>query len=129
MTAPVRRPDSASAAFAMALPIVDRLSQAVSAETDDIAQGRPVAYESYSLRKNQGLLELNRLLPSLARVSAVEPVRQALVDLAAKLEMNRRALGLQLRASNAVAEILARAISDGQSDGTYTALAWRRAEE
>jgi hypothetical protein len=126
MTSFQRRPESGAAALAMALPIVERLREAVAAETEDIARGRAVAYEAYSLRKNQGLLELNRLIPSLARATAGQALWEALDDLGVKLEINRRALGVQLKASAAVAEIIARAIRDGQSDGTYAALAWRR---
>jgi hypothetical protein len=90
---------------------------------------RPAQYEAYSLRKNQGLLELNRLIPALGGATAAGPLREALADLHAKLEANRRALGVQLKACAAVSEIIARAIQDGQSDGTYTALAWRRSRE
>jgi hypothetical protein len=115
------------AAFAMALPIVERLSEAVAAENDDIAKGRRVPYETYSRRKNQGLLELNRLLPALGGATADGALRDALADLLAKLEINAQALDVQLKASTAVAEIIAKAIRDGQSDGTYDALAWRRA--
>ncbi|HZZ61570.1 MAG TPA: hypothetical protein VFE63_10385 [Roseiarcus sp.] len=43
--------------------------------------------------------------------------------------MNRRALGVQLKPAAAIADIIARAIRDGQSDGTYDARAWRLAEE
>jgi len=113
----------------MALPIVERLRRTAAAETGDIARAGPVPYESYSAQKNQGLLELSRLLPALEGVTPSGALREALVDLAAELEINRRALGVQLKASAAVAEIIARAIRNGQSDGTYTALAWRRAEE
>ncbi len=116
-------------ALAMALPIVERLRQTVGEETADIAAGRPVAYQAYSLRKNQGLLELNRLLPALGQASAGGPLRAALADLDAKLEINRHALGVQLEASAAVADIIARAIREGQSDGTYDAPAWRRSRE
>jgi hypothetical protein len=56
-------------------------------------------------------------------------LREALADLHAKLEINRRALALQLKACVAVSEIIFRAIRDSQSDGTYTALAWRRSPE
>jgi hypothetical protein len=127
-----RRPSSrpsAEAALAMALPIVERLRRTAAAETGDIARAGPVPYEAYSAQKNQGLLELSRLLPALEGVAPSGALREALVDLAAELEINRRALGVQLKASTAVAEIIARAIRNGQSDGTYTALAWRRAEE
>jgi hypothetical protein len=118
-----------SAAAAAALPIVERLIAAIEAENRDLAEGRPAQYEAYSLRKNQGLLELNRLIPALGGATAAGPLREALADLHAKLEANRRALGVQLKACAAVSEIIARAIQDGQSDGTYTALAWRRSRE
>ncbi len=64
-----------------------------------------------------------------AAVTACGPLREALADLHVKLEINRRALAVQLKACAAVSEIIARAIRDGQSDGTYTALAWRRSRE
>ncbi|MBV8104916.1 MAG: hypothetical protein JO223_09900 [Hyphomicrobiales bacterium] len=131
MSASLRQPPlgpRVEAALAMALPIVKRLRQTAMSETEDIARGRPVPYEAYSARKNQGLMELNRLLPALAGATPSDALREALADLATTLEANRRALGVQLEASVAVAEIIARAIRDGQSDGTYTALAWRRHE-
>ena len=118
-----------SAAAAAALPIVERLIATVEAETRDLEQGRAAPYEAYSLRKNQGLLELNRLIPALDRATAGGALRNAVTDLHAKLEANRRALAVQLKACAAVSEIIARAIQDGQSDGTYTAPAWRRARE
>ena len=127
MSQPERRAQCPEAAAA--LPIVERLRTTIEAENRDIEQGRSVKYEAYSLRKNQGLLELNRLVPALGRAAAAGPLREALADLHAKLEINRRALALQLKASAAVSEIIARAIRDGQSDGTYTALAWRRPRE
>jgi len=120
---------SQSAAAAAALPIVERLIATVEAENRDLEHGRPAQFEAYSLRKNQGLLELNRLIPALDRAVAAGPLRQALADLQAKLEVNRRALAMKLKACAAVSEIIARAIQDGQSDGTYSALAWRRPRE
>ena len=127
MSQPQRRAQFAEAAAA--LPIVERLRETIEAETRDIEQGRLVKYEAYSLRKNQGLLELNRLVPALNRATDSGPLREALADLHAKLETNGRALAVQLKACAAVSEIIARAIRDGQSDGTYTALAWRRLRE
>jgi hypothetical protein len=114
---------------AAALPIIERLIATVEAENRDLEQGRGVKYEVYSLNKNQGLLELNRLLPALAVAATAGPLRDALAELHAKLEINRRALAVQLKACEAVSEIITRAIQDGQSDGTYTALAWRGSRE
>jgi hypothetical protein len=127
MSQPQRRAQFAEAAAA--LPIVERLRETIEAENRDIEQGRPVKYEAYSLRKNQGLLELDRLVPALNWATASGPLREALADLHAKLEINRRALAVQLKACAAVSDIIARAIRDGQSDGTYTALAWRSSRE
>ena len=123
-----RGSDAAASTIAMAIPVVERLRLTVAAETEDIAQGRAVPYAAYSRRKSQGLLELNRLLPTLARVSVDGLLRAALADLNAAIETNRRALGLQLKASAAVADIIARAIRDGQSDGTYDARGRRDAD-
>ena len=116
-------------AAAAALPIIERLIATLEAENRDLEHGRRVKYEVYSLNKNQGLLELNRLLPALAVAAAAGPLRDALAELHAKLEINRRALAVQLKACEAVSEIITRAIQDGQSDGTYTALAWSRSHE
>jgi hypothetical protein len=116
-------------AGAAALPIIERLIATVDAENRDLEQGRRVKYEVYSLNKNQGLLDLSRFLPALAGAAAAGPLRDALAELHAKLEINRRALAVQLKACEAVSEIITRAIQDGQSDGTYTALAWSRSRE
>ena len=127
MSQPLRRAQSPAAAAA--LPIIERLVATIDAENRDLEQGSRAKYEAYSLSKNQGLLELNRLVPALGGATAAGPLRDALNELHAKLEINRRALAVQLKACHAVSEIIARAIQDGQSDGTYTALAWRRPRE
>jgi hypothetical protein len=124
MSQPLPRPQSPAAAAA--LPIVQRLVATIDAENRDLEQGRRVKYEAYSLSKNQGLLELNRLAPALGVATAAGPLRDALAELHAKLEINRQALAVQLKACHAVSEIIARAIQNGQSDGTYTALVWSR---
>ena len=128
MSQPLRRALSPGAGAA--LPIIERLIATLDAENRDLEQGRRVKYEAYSLSKNQGLLELNRLIPALAGAAAAAgPLRDALAELHAKLEINRRSLAVQLKACEAVSEIITRAIQDGQSDGTYTASAWCRSRE
>jgi hypothetical protein len=118
-----------SPAAAAALPIIERLVSTLDAENRDLEQGRRVKYEAYGQAKNQGLLELNRLIPALAGAAAAGPLRAALAELHAKLEVNQRSLAVQLKACEAVSEIITRAIQDGQSDGTYTASAWRRSSK
>src|SRR6202012_6081345 len=112
-----------SPAAAAALPIIERLVSTLDAENRDLEQGRRVKYEAYGQAKNQGLLELNRLIPALAGAAAAGPLRAALAELHPKLEVNQRSPAVQLKACQAVSEIITRAIQDGQSDGTYTASA------
>jgi hypothetical protein len=113
----------------MILPVVDRLRQTLDEENADMARRGPVDYRAYNLRKSQGLLELNRLAPALAGNQVGPVLRAALADLHAKLETNRRMLRTQLQAAQAVSEIIARAIRESQSDGTYSAHAWLEDDE
>jgi hypothetical protein len=115
--------------LAMILPVVGRLRMAVGAENRDLAQRRIVDYLTHSARKSQGLLELNRLRLALASARAHPAARAALADLSAELDINRRLLHVQLRAAQTVSGILARAIRDGQSDGTYSSHVWRENEK
>jgi hypothetical protein len=108
----------------MLIPAVDRLRQTLDEENEDIARRGPVDYHAYNLRKSQGLLELNRLAPALVGRTASPALRDALADLNVKLETNRRMLRTQLQAAQAVTEIIARAIRNSQSDGTYSDRYW-----
>lgn len=110
--------------MAMILPAVDRLRQTLEEENADIARRGRVDFHAYNLRKSQGLLELKRLAPAIAGNPIGPILHEALVDLHAKLEANRRTLRTQLKAAQAVADIIARAIRESQSDGTYSARPW-----
>jgi hypothetical protein len=112
-----------------ALSVIKRLRQTIAAENEDIGRRGPVDYQAYNLRKSHGLLELNRLVPALAGIRGSLPLQEALADLSAILENNRKMLRVQLSAAETVSNIIARAIRDSQSDGTYSALAWRDDEE
>ncbi len=116
--------DLAQGPVAMILPVVDRLRQALDEENEDIARRGSVDYHAYNMRKSQGLLELKRLAPALADKKVGPVLRVALADLYTKLETNRRMLRTQLNAAQAVANIIARAIRESQSDGTYSARSW-----
>lgn len=115
--------------LAMILPAVDRLRQALDEENEAISARRPVDYHGYNLRKSQALLELKRLAPAVAGNPHGSMLREALTDLQAKLETNKRLLRTQLKAAQAVADIIARAIRESQSDGTYSARAWLEHQE
>lgn len=107
------------------LVTIERLSDAVERETRDLGGAGPVDYRAHSHRKSQGLLELSRLGASLSAMRGHPRLRSALGDLLAKLEANQRLLHAKLQAARTVAEIVARVISEGQSDGTYSDQIWR----
>jgi hypothetical protein len=108
-----------------ALVIIDRLADAVERETQDLSGAGPVDYRAHSRRKSQGLLELSRLEATLLGARGHPRLRLALGDLLAKLDANQRLLHAKLMAARTVADVVARAISEGQSDGTYSEQIWR----
>ncbi len=116
-------------ALAMVLSVIERLSLVVQAENGDLRERRAVDYPAHSQRKSQGLLEFNRVRPALTCVRANPAARAALANLSAQLEINHRLLRTQLKAAQTVSSLIARAIRDGQSDGTYAPFAWRVNEE
>ena len=127
MTSPAQ--GARAPADAMALAIVERLSETVAEESDAIARRLAFDHHSCSLRKNQGLLELNRLSPIFAGAAPGAALRAALGRFSAALEENQRRLRVRLEAAKTVSNIVARAIRDSQSDGTYSAHAWRGDDE
>jgi hypothetical protein len=111
-----------------AVTIVSRLGESIRRENEAMATRAPIDHRACGLRKSQALLELERLGPSLG--AAPSPaLRAALDELAAALEDNQRRLRVQLSAAKAVSEIVARAIREGQSDGTYCEYAWGGRDE
>jgi len=107
------------------LPVLERLRTAVEAENREIAARGRVDYRVHTQRKNQGLFELSKLKGPIERARCHPAIAAAFSDLAAKLDVNRRLLAAQLKAARTVADIVARAIRENQSDGTYSAYPWR----
>ena len=123
MSSQPRKPEPGPLPFA--LFAIERLTEAVERETGDLGGPGPIDYRAHSQRKSQGLLELSRLEPSLAGLRSHPRLRAAVGNLLAKLDVNQKLLHARLQAARTVADVVARAISDGQSDGTYSEQIWR----
>ena len=123
--APVVRASADAQTIGAALALIERLRETLAAESAEVLRRGRVDYESYNWRKAQGLLELSRFAPVLGLARSHPALRAALAGLNAALEHNARVLRVQLKAAKAVADIVAQAVRDGQSDGTYSAMAWR----
>jgi len=113
------------ASVATILPVVERLRVVIDAENQEIAARRAVDYRTHTQRKNQGLFELTKLKGLIAGARRHPAVAAAFSDLSARLDINYRLLGAQLKAARTVSDIVARAIRESQSDGTYSAHPWR----
>jgi hypothetical protein len=110
---------------ALALSIIERLRRTLADELVDIRRRERVDYDGYNLRKNQALLELNRIAANIRSNENGNAILQnAVLQLKVDLEENQRELQLQLAAARAVSNIITKAIRDAQSDGTYSALSW-----
>ena len=119
------QPQSDPAPLPFVLVALERLIEAVESESLALQRPGPIDYRAHSQRKSQGLLELSRLEPTLAGLKSHPRAHAALGKLIGRLEDNERLLHARLRAARTIAEVVSRAIHDGQSDGTYSSQIWR----
>jgi hypothetical protein len=120
-----RRPQPASGPPAPALSAflvtVDRLEQMIDQETQELESLKAVDLRDFNRRKSQGLLELSRAMRGLGEKVRDERVPQRLAHLRGRLDHNLEVLRMHLRAAQEVTTIIASAIQDAESDGTYSA--------
>ena len=105
--------------------VAERLEAALDLESDALQQNKSCDLGEICQQKRQGLLELSRIVPRMTSVSDQYEARDRLGRLAIKLERNRMALDIQLRAVREVADIIARTMREAESDGTYSKLSSR----
>jgi hypothetical protein len=115
------RPAGMSEAFVTAIERIERL---LDLETEMLKQHRPIVLHNFNHKKSHGLLELTRTMDALRALdnpAADFDLRAPLERLRVKLESNLAMLQMHLNAVGEIAEIIARAIQDHESDGTYSA--------
>jgi hypothetical protein len=106
--------------YAALLRAIDRLEEAVEQETAALRSRTPVDLKEFHTRKTHGHLELSRAMRGLEG-GVIEPmVRDRLSTLRAKLETNRAVLAMHLEAVREISTIVADAIRESESDGTYS---------
>jgi hypothetical protein len=104
------------------LQTIERLEQVIELETSALKLGQQAANLSeFNARKSQGLLELNRMLKGMDPAVLEKEVGAPLARLRTKLDRNLHILQNHLRAVREVARVIAGAIQDAESDGTYSA--------
>ncbi|WOJ88665.1 hypothetical protein RZS28_12670 [Methylocapsa polymorpha] len=104
---------------------VERLERTLDRETEMLRQHQPIALHDFNHEKSHALLELSR---TLSAMRAIDPgafecdAKEPLARLRLKLEGNLAILQTHLTAVGEIAAIIARAIQDHESDGTYTTM-------
>jgi hypothetical protein len=98
----------------------DRLLLLLERETTALRTRQPVDMDDISTRKNQALLELSRIGRRIERDAVDDELRSTLAELRRRLAENQSVLQLHLQAVGEVADILATAIRNAESDGTYS---------
>ncbi|WP_395664295.1 hypothetical protein [Methylocella sp.] len=103
--------------------MLHRLAETLDAETQALGRNELERLGEASRMKSLGLLELNRSIVAARLFDGATldaGARAQLSGLQEALERNLATLQLRLRAVRHVAAIIARAIEDHESDGTYT---------
>ncbi|MGA3303756.1 MAG: hypothetical protein ABSC72_10770 [Methylovirgula sp.] len=99
---------------------IERIISMIDLETDSLRHYRPIDLAAFNHQKSHALLELTRALRAMPRDSLDREIVAAIVRLREKLESNLQALDVHLKAVRQVSALIARAIEDDDSDGTYT---------
>ncbi len=98
---------------------VKRLEQVVEGETAALQQNKAVDLSEFNHKKRHGLLELSRTMRVLDS-ETLERAEPELRRLRGKVEKNLSILEIHIKAVHEVAAIIATAIQEYESDGTYS---------
>lgn len=107
-------------ALASLLKTILMLESVVEEETAALNAHKQVDFDAFTQRKSQGLLELNRSMKTLAAVADHPLVVERLARLREKLSVNQATLQLHLDAVREISKLVANAIRETESDGTYS---------
>lgn len=103
-----------------ALAAIERLKVTIDEETSKLESRAVVDFDTFSQRKNRGLLELTRAIRLTSDIEADPRVTPQLIQLRASLIRNQAALQIHLDAVREVSAIIAKSIQEVESDGTYS---------
>ncbi len=103
-----------------ALVAIERLKATIDEETSKLESRAVVDFDTFSQRKNRGLLELTRAIRFASDIQDDPRVTPQLTHLRASLIRNQAALQIHLDAVREVSAIIAKSIQEVESDGTYS---------
>lgn len=125
--AAVKATEDEGGVIASLVRTIERLEEALEHETAGLRSRAPIDLKDFNNRKTHGLLELTRVMRHLDRDKLPPSVAARLVALRRSLEINQRVVRMHLEAVREVSTIVADAIREAESDGTYSASIGRAA--
>jgi hypothetical protein len=117
---PAKAHDEESEAVAGLVRAIDRLEETIGQETAALRTRAPIDFKEFNNRKNQGLLELTRSMRHLDGHNPGARIAERLTALRSMLETNRTVIQMHVDAVREVSTIVADAIREADSDGTYS---------
>ena len=99
---------------------IERLEEIVEQETAALRSHAKIDLKDFNNRKSHGLLELSQAMRLLDGVAVDPAILTRLGTLRTRLETNRAVLKMHLDAVREISTIVADAIRDAESDGTYS---------
>jgi hypothetical protein len=99
---------------------IERAAGIIDLETTSLRNYRQLDLTSCNHQKSHALLELTRAMRALPANLVDQEILQGLARLREKLEENLEVLDVHLKAVRQVSALIARAIEDDNSDGTYS---------
>lgn len=100
---------------------IERVANIIDLETESLRLYQPIDLVAFNHQKSHGLLELTRAVRALPPTAFDHSILQDLARLREKLEKNLAVLDIHLKAVRQVSTLIAQAIEDDNSDGTYSA--------
>ncbi|MGO9132847.1 MAG: flagellar protein FlgN [Methylovirgula sp.] len=100
---------------------IERVGNIIDLETESLRQFQAIDLGNFNHQKSHGLLELTRAMRAIPPEALDREIAENLARLREKLERNLETLSIHLKAVRQVSALIARAIEDDNSDGTYSA--------
>jgi hypothetical protein len=111
--------DGAALAPALLKSAIERLEELIDQETAALQRRTAVDLNGFNDRKSHGLVELTRAMRHFESTPPDQTLVASLTTLRTKLEDNSAALKMHLDAVREVSTVVAEAMQNADSDGTY----------
>lgn len=102
--------------------VIGRLEAGMRREIDVLKSGQHTELADVTRQKQQGFLELNRIMTSIEQSIPSQDIMARLAAFRSLLDANSKVLSTHLKAAQEVTGIIMRVLRDAESDGTYSAV-------